>query len=129
LKSKTKTSKFRSGFEERVAKSMDVRCVNYSYESVNIPYTVERKYLPDFELENGILIEVKGYFRSADQRKHKLIKQQHPEWDVRFVFQKLSSRVQGSKMTCQSWCEKYNFLYAETDVPIKWIRETKKTRN
>jgi len=93
-----------------------------------VSYIVERTYKPDFILENGILIEAKGYFRSADQRKHRAIKNQHPELDIRFVFMKLSSRVQGSKMTCQEWCEKYDFLYAEKEIPKVWLRKQKTSK-
>ena len=58
-------------------------------------------------------MEAKGYFKSADQRKHKLLKEQSPHIEVRFVFQNASGRVQGSKLSCAEWCEKHGFLYAE----------------
>ena len=41
-----------------------------------------------FRLDNGIIIETKGAFNSADRKKHKLIKEQHPELDIRFMFEK-----------------------------------------
>ena len=62
---------------------------------MRIPYIVERNYNPDFILPNGIICEAKGYFKSADQRKHKLIKNS-PEKDIRFVFQKLVSVFKGA---------------------------------
>ena len=88
---KTATIKFRSKFEETVAEALGLVCPDYEYETLRIPYVVERNYNPDFILPSGIIIEAKGYFKSADQRKHKLIKKQHPEKDIRFVFQKLVS--------------------------------------
>jgi hypothetical protein len=122
LKERTKRT-FRSKFEESIASNLTKRKVLYDYESIDISYTTIRKYKPDFILSNGIIIEAKGYFRSADQRKHKLIKEQHPDLDIRFVFQKSSSRVQGSKMTCAQWCDVYNFKYSETYIPKDWVDE------
>lgn len=128
-KTKTKktatTKKFRSKFEETVAEALGVVCPDYEYETMRIPYIVERNYNPDFILPNGIICEAKGYFKSADQRKHKLIQKQHPEKDIRFVFQRASVRVQGSKLTCAEWCEKFGFLYAEGEVPEDWVKEKK----
>ena len=124
-KKKKETSKYRSKFEETIADTLSVRKVPFGYETETVSYIVERTYKPDFILENGIYIEAKGYFRSADQRKHRAIKNQHPDLDIRFVFLRLSSRVQVSQMTCQEWCEKYDFLYAEKEIPKEWIRKKK----
>lgn len=119
---KTKTKRtFRSKFEQSVAEHLDSLGVAYDYEAHKLHYIVERNYLPDFRLPSGVYIEAKGYFKSADQRKHKLIKQQHPDIEIRFVFQRASGRVQGSKLTCAEWCDKYGFLYAEGTVPMEWI--------
>ena len=120
---KTATTKFRSKFEETVAESLGKVCPDYEYETMRIPYIVERNYNPDFILPNGIICEAKGYFKSADQRKHKLIKKQQPDKDIRFVFQRASVRGQGSKLTCAEWCEKFGFLYAEGEVPEEWTLE------
>ena len=52
-----------------------------------------RTYTPDFVLPNGIILETKGQFISDDRRKHKLIKQQHPDLDIRFVFTNSKSKL------------------------------------
>ena len=44
-------------------------------------------YTPDFLLPNGIYLECKGYWEAEDRRKIKAVKQQHPEIDLRMVFQ------------------------------------------
>ena len=87
LKNKKKKQTFRSKFEESIANDLDNQKVEYVYESEKLQYTVERNYLPDFKLPSGIFIEAKGWFKSADQRKHRIIKKQHPNIDIRFVFQ------------------------------------------
>ena len=117
---KTKRT-FRSKFEQTVAEHLDSLGVAYAYEEDKLSYIVERNYLPDFKLPSGVYIEAKGYFKSADQRKHKLLKQQKPELDIRFVFQRMNGRVQGSKLTCAEWCNKHGFLYAEGIVPKEWL--------
>jgi predicted AAA+ superfamily ATPase len=119
------SNKFRSDLEGLVADQLEKQRVEFTFEPSRIKYEVTKKYTPDFLLPNGILIEVKGWFKSEDQRKHKLIKVQHPEIDIRFVFQKLKNKVQGGRFTCQEWCEKYDFKFAESIVPNSWIHERK----
>jgi len=126
---KTSENKYRSKLEASVAGNLEEQKVKYEYEWAWIDYSVTRKYKPDFLLPNQIHVEVKGYFRSADQRKHRAIQKQHPEIDLRFVFQNVNSRVQGSQMTCAEWCNKYGFLYSEGTVPKQWIKERKKRKH
>ena len=120
-----KRSDFRSGLEYRVAKELEDNGFTYEYEKLRIKY--QRKpstYTPDFELHNGIIIEGKGRFVSSDRAKHLLIKEQHPELDIRFVFSNSSSKLyKGSKSTYASWCEKHGFLYADKLIPKDWLNE------
>lgn len=99
------------------------------YETIRIEYEVpsrKAKYTPDFPLPNGIIVEVKGVFDVADRQKHLLIKQQHPEHDIRFVFQNSNKPIRkGSPTTYAAWCEKYGFLYADKEIPLEWLKETK----
>jgi len=119
----SKETKFRSNFELLIARDLDKSTKDYLYEQVKMPYTVERNYLADFVLPNGIIIEAKGWFKSQDQRKMRALKEQYPDQDIRFVFQRANSKVQGSQMTCAKWCEKYGFKYAEGYIPKEWINE------
>lgn len=121
LKNKKKRQTFRSKFEESIADDLDNQKVDYEYESEKLQYIVERNYLPDFKLPSGVFIEAKGWFKSADQRKHKIIKKQHPNIDIRFVFQNPNVRVQGSRMTCAEWCERYGFKFASKLIPKEWL--------
>lgn len=123
-KKKTKTSKYRSLLEERVAFDLNKRGIEFQYEHERIPYVVERKYLPDFQLPNGIYIEAKGWFRDEDCRKMRLLKAQYPDKEFRFLFQNLNTKVQSKRFTNQQWAEKYNFAYCEGRVPDAWLKET-----
>ena len=80
---------WRSGLEEALGKQLSDLGVPFEFESYAIPFTQPvkpRKYTPDFTLPNGIVIESKGRFLTADRQKHLLVKQQHPDLDIRFVF-------------------------------------------
>ena len=123
-KKKTKTSKkvtYRSGLEKGVACDLNKRGIDFQYEHERIPYVVERKYLPDFQLPNGIYIEAKGYFRNEDCRKMRLLQAQYPEKEFRFLFQNLNTKVQSQRFTNQQWAETYNFAYCERRVPQRWL--------
>lgn len=117
----------RSGLEAKVMSNLDKRGVSYVYEPCTLPYVVERGYVPDL-LIGDIYVEVKGYFRQDAQRKMRSVKKQHPDLDIRFLFQKASSTVQGAKkrkdgtkMTCKEWAVKYGFEWAEGEIPEEWI--------
>ena len=118
---------YRSGLEEQVAKQLKDADVEVYYESDKIEYLKparNAKYTPDFPLPNGIVIETKGRFLVADRQKHLLIKQQHPDIDIRFVFS--SSRrciSKKSKTTYAAWCEKHGFQYADKYIPEAWLNE------
>jgi hypothetical protein len=83
-----------------------------------------RTYTPDFVLPNGLIIEVKGLFTASDRRKHVAIKKQHPNLDIRFVFESSKRKLsKGAKSTYATWCEKNKFLYADRIVPEDWLKE------
>jgi len=118
---------WRSGLEEKIAAELTAHGVEYTYEQETIEYLKpERraKYTPDFVLTNGIIIETKGRFVTADRQKHLLVKTQHPAKDIRFVFSNPNQRIsKTSKTTYAMWCEKHGFKYAKGSVPLVWINE------
>jgi hypothetical protein len=122
---------FRSGLEKRIADDLTSRGVKFDYEKTKIRYTVperEATYTPDFVLlGNGIIVESKGIFDAEDRQKHLLIKAQHPDLDIRFVFSRASAPIyKGSKTTHAMWAEKHGFKYAERLIPAEWLKEAPK---
>lgn len=116
-------------FEQRVIKQLEGKGVEFQYEPHALPYSVERNYYPDL-LIGDMYIELKGFFRQDAQRKMKAVRKQHPDLDIRFVFQRASSpihgakpRKDGTKMCCAEWAEKYGFKWAEAEIPEEWINE------
>ncbi len=118
---------FRSGLEDKVADQLRALGIHVRYEEEIIPYVKperKAKYTPDFRLPNGIFIETKGRFVTEDRQKHILIKKQHPELDIRFVFSNPKARIsKTSKTTYADWCLKHDFKYAARFIPQEWIDE------
>lgn len=118
---------FRSAFELSVDAQLRAAGVTYQYEKRRIAYVPSgkpRHYRPDYELGNGIIIECKGLFSAADRTKHLLVRNQHPELDIRFVFQRSTTRLsKTSKTTYADWCRKNGFQYADKLIPASWLTE------
>lgn len=116
---------FRSGLEAAVIENLKETATEFEYETLKIKYQKKPStYTPDLLLGNGVIIEVKGYFDTEDRTKHLLIQEQHPELDIRFVFQASNKKIhKSSPTTYADWCEKHNFKYADKVVPIAWIKE------
>lgn len=133
---------FRSGLEKKVADQLDAGGVAYGFESQWVRYIVperEAKYLPDFSFDGcPILIEAKGRFgggnprmrqSSSDGAKERqkliLLKEQHPELDIRIVFQRASTPIyKGSKTTYGKWADDHGFTWSDKgEVPKAWIDE------
>lgn len=117
---------YRSGLEDRISEQLKSLSVPFKYEGFKIKYEVHenRTYTPDFELPNGIIVESKGRFVAADRKKHLLVKKQHPELDIRFVFSNSKAKInKGSKTTYGDWCDKNGYLYADKLIPEGWIKE------
>ena len=117
----------RSGLEDKTMRDLADRGVPYQYEKAKVAYTKpesNHKYTPDFQLDNGILIETKGLFTAPDRQKHLLVKAQHPDLDIRFVFSRAASKItKGSKTSYADWCEKNGYRYSDKMIPQCWVDE------
>ena len=116
---------YRSGLEAKIMRMLIEAGIDAKYEPGRIPYTVAPKtYTPDFVLPNGIVIETKGYFLPADRTKHLAIKVQHPNIDLRFIFQNPNQKLnKTSHITYADWCKKHGFAYASKRIPTEWLTE------
>lgn len=104
---------YRSGLEETISAQLDAAGVEYEYEPKDgkVPYTApatEHTYTPDFVLKDGkLIVETKGIFDADDRKKHLLIKAQHPDLDIRFVFsnphQSLTKDTKASASEFKKW--------------------------
>jgi Phage endonuclease I len=113
---------FRSGFESQVARNLAGK-TNWSYEGRSFDLLIPRSYTPDFFLDNGVVLEVKGYFDAEDRRLIKLFKEQHSSVDIRMVLQKPHQKLtKTGTMTYAAWCDKYHVPWCEgPSVPSSWL--------
>ena len=126
MSEKKRRSKLELKFEE-IIKEFDVA---YDYEVTKIPYTIpesNHNYTVDWTFINGLLVETKGYLSDHKERyKYVLLKQQHPDLDLRFVFDNPNKLCGGTKMTHAKWAEKYGFKYCsikDVDQIQQWVKE------
>jgi hypothetical protein len=131
-RSRARKAGYKSDFELRIAEQIeDETGEGAEYEPWSVEYISTHKYTPDFVLPNGIIIEAKGVWDGSDRTKHLLVREQHPELDIRFVFmrnqplvtrRRKKARVRVAK-TYADWCEDNGFLYAVGSIPEEWYNE------
>ena len=118
---------YRSGLESQECKKLTQLGIPFVYEPGRLPYEVSetKHYTLDIGLlNNGVAVETKGRFTTADRKKHKLIKAQHPDLDLRFVFSNPNNRIsKTSKTTYALWCQSHGFKFAAKTIPLEWTTE------
>jgi len=132
---KVKDHQYRSNSEFNTAQVLLKNNIDFKYETDPIEYVwIENKrYIPDFILPNGIILEVKGRFMLEDRKKHLFIRDQYgKDYDIRFVFDNPNRKLyKGGKMTYGDWCDKHGFLYCKQGegIPQEWFHDRKNNRN
>jgi hypothetical protein len=122
-----KKSKFRSTFEEDVAKILK----GFDYEPFTVPYTIERNYRPDFVHRSaGVLVECKGFFREGDTKKYTSIRDSLPDdQQLVFILMQPNKKIRkGAKMTMSQWCDKEGILWYNIDTLQELIDYVTNTR-
>ncbi|MCF4099806.1 hypothetical protein [Maritalea mediterranea] len=129
----TKGHRYRSGLEREMARQLRLSGRDFWFEEDKIDYikpAKKAKYNPDFHVikkKDGskMYLEGKGRFLTSDRQKHRLIREQHPDLDIRFVFQNARQRIsKTSNTTYAKWCEKYGFKYSDKGIiPKEWLEE------
>ena len=96
---------YRSGFEHKVADQLTEAKIKYQYEKTVINYIKPE---------------------TNHRKKHLLIKSQHPELDIRMVFQNSKGKIRkGSKTTYADFCDKNGIMWADKQIPKEWYTEKK----
>ena len=123
--------KRRSKLELKFEEILKENKAEYEYEVTVIPYKVpesNHKYTVDWTLPKGILLETKGYLSDYQERhKYVLLKEQHPDLDLRFVFDNPNKLCGGTKTTHGAWATKYKFPYCSVkdhETIQQWVTES-----
>ena len=118
---------FRSGLEKDLSEKLDGQ---YKFEPYDLPYTVHKKYLPDFVHEGkAVLVECKGFFRVGDTQKCTAIRDSMPEWELVFVLSNPSKKVRkGGKITMGEWCDKEGFKHFTIETAKELTRYIKRKK-
>ena len=121
---------YRSGLEDSVSRQIEDAGLTVQYEQDKISYLWPERsstYRPDFKLPKPggfFYVETKGRWLVDDRQKHLLIRDQHPDLDIRFVFSNQNARLyKGSPTTYAQWCDKHGFEYANKSIPTEWLTE------
>ena len=115
-------TRYRSKFERMIGESNP----EAKYEAMVLEYLVPEKphvYTPDWLLPNGVIVETKGRFTYYDREKMLQVKRNHPDADIRFVFQRDNKMSRTSKQRYSDWCVKHGFQYAIGNIPESWYSE------
>ena len=121
---------YRSGLEEDISYELSALGIPVVYEKDKVAFEWPKRlasYTPDFRLPkpNGFFyLETKGLWVTTDRQKHVLIKQQHPNLDLRFLFQNARAKLyKGSKTTYADFATKNGFVWAHKRIPDEWVDE------
>lgn len=122
---------YRSGLEVGISESLKESDKSFGYETEKLSYikpATNHTYTPDFVLpkKNGgkLYIETKGRWVKVDREKMDFVFQQHPDIDIRFVFQNPNAKLyKGSKTTYAQYCDKKGWLWSKKEIPSEWLDE------
>lgn len=118
--------RYKSKFEGEIGRLMTEAGIEFQYEPADkrVPYHMEHVYHPDFLLPHGVLVEAKGFLDAVDRRKLLRVKQEHPELDLRLLFQRSTTRISRAlrSLTYAEWADRHGFLWAQgPEIPKSWL--------
>jgi len=126
---------YSSQFEVSIRRALDVMwkgCKNnkrqvfeFEYETERLPYTLNKHYTPDWPIRRPdgttIYIESKGLFDGADRTKMLAVREQHPDKEFVFLFQRDSYLNRSSRTKYSDWAKANNFDYAVACIPLRGL--------
>jgi len=137
--------RYRSGFEKRFAKWLKENKIAFTYEQTKFKYNhiifqgkclscggtqvaVQKDYLPDFQLKNGVILELKGKFTSQMRTKMKEVFRDNPDIDLRMVFMYDNWMTKKHTMRYSDWCKLNGIKFhvvkdkQKPTIPKSWTR-------
>ena len=144
---KREIGRYRSMSEKYAANQLEAAGIEYKYERTKFEYYVSSKlkldcpkcgpisggrirkwYLPDFELPNGLFMEVKGRLTPRDKRKMEAVRKYHPTVPIAMLFDndRMLEGANPGKLRYGDWANKQGIPWAVKEIPDEWIRGPKK---
>lgn len=136
----TAKNRFRSGWEETVARQLKELGVKFQYEQYSYQYEEPLRknkakcgdcgstnltrlgwYTPDFFLPNGTIIEAKGKFSAADRRKMLAVIAQHPKERFVMCFMRDNKIDRRSSTKYSDWCQANGIDYSVGAIKGDWL--------
>jgi len=120
---------YRSNGERIFAAKLHKRKVIFAYEPIKLAWQRPiQHYTPDFRITRAdgsvFYVEYKGYFRPGSRTIMMYVVAQHPDLDIRMVFQDWTKRIsKTSKTTYRAWCENKNIICANKNMPLAWMKK------
>lgn len=137
-RNKSKGIEFRSHLEDSIAEQLRKYGTKFEYERESYTWRdkvpnakcedcqgdayVDRTYTPDFFLENGVVIEVKGIFTVKDRKIAMAMKEQHPEVRMVYIFSKDNKLSRNAKTRYTEWCKNRDIPCCVKEVRKEWLR-------
>ena len=108
----------------------------FQYETLKLPYTLEKVYTPDFIIPKKgrkidlsdpttfIVVEAKGVLDPSSRTKMRAVKRDHPELDIRMLFMDASKKLsKKAKMNYGRWADLNGFEWADGHaIPKEWFK-------
>lgn len=121
---------YRSKFEAGVAEQLEEAGVRFTYETDRIEcrnHLGKKFYIPDFTVYRAdgsvFFIEAKGWIDKAANCKMQAVRKWNPHVDIRFVFQRETTKVANLKSTVCKWAKRLRYGFAVGSVPAEWLAE------
>ena len=112
---------FRSKAELSVAQQFSDHGLPFSYEQDTLPYTLSRKYTPDFRV-GDVFVEVKGWWAPEDRAKLLAVFKANPETMLFVALERpLLTISKTSKTTYAQWAEKNGIPWCPVPIPQKFL--------
>jgi hypothetical protein len=125
----------KSMLEVEIATMLDEAKIKWKYEPIKMKYhtcpgwcedcNVKCQYYePDFVLENGTILEVKGKMTLETRKKMVAVKRCHPKSRIIMIFgyanNKLSARPNATRYW--QWAEKEGFEWTDKTISRRWAK-------
>lgn len=96
-------SGFRSSWEANFARFLNHVGIKWQFEPTRFKLSTGESYCPDFLLENGTFIEIKGYWSVRANRIVALFKQEYPDIKLRILDEPKYKKLKAKCSHLENW--------------------------